>query len=123
MILLMGAATARVCRELPLATEVLPARPSVRQAMSDFGQLQLNHVCKPAHLATMSDPGLLCVAHHATMSCCGVSPAGQEASQAFEDAAEFGAAVMQWGINREALRRFELTRRPRWTHAMQVRRH
>jgi hypothetical protein len=48
-------------------------------------------------------------------------PAGQEASQAFEDAAEFGAAVMQWGISREALRRFELTRRPRWTHAMQVR--
>lgn len=47
-------------------------------------------------------------------------PAGQEASQAFEDAAEFGAAVMHWGISREALRRFELTRRPRWTHAMQV---
>jgi hypothetical protein len=46
--------------------------------------------------------------------------AGQEASQAFEDAAEFGAAVMHWGINREALRRFELHRRPRWTHAMQV---
>lgn len=45
---------------------------------------------------------------------------GQEASQAFEDAAEFGAAVMHWGISREALRRFELRRRPRWTHAMQV---
>lgn len=45
---------------------------------------------------------------------------GQEAAQACEDAAEFGAALMESGICREALRRFELRRRARWTHAMQV---
>jgi 2-polyprenyl-6-methoxyphenol hydroxylase-like FAD-dependent oxidoreductase len=49
-----------------------------------------------------------------------VRPAGQEASQSLEDAAELGAAVMRHGISREALRRFELHRRPRWLHAMQV---
>lgn len=45
---------------------------------------------------------------------------GQEAAQAFEDAADLGAAVMMCGPTREALRKFELRRRPRWKHVMQV---
>lgn len=46
--------------------------------------------------------------------------AGQDVSQAFEDAAELGACVMACGVSREALRRLELRRRPRWRHIMQV---
>jgi 2-polyprenyl-6-methoxyphenol hydroxylase-like FAD-dependent oxidoreductase len=47
-------------------------------------------------------------------------PTGQEESQALEDAAELGACVMLFGVTKEALRKFELRRRPRWRHVMQV---
>ncbi|KAF6254780.1 hypothetical protein COO60DRAFT_286528 [Scenedesmus sp. NREL 46B-D3] len=47
-------------------------------------------------------------------------PSGQEISQAFEDAAELGAAVMACGVSRDALRRLEMRRRPRWRHIIQV---
>ncbi|GBF99726.1 hypothetical protein Rsub_12439 [Raphidocelis subcapitata] len=49
-----------------------------------------------------------------------VPPTGLEASIALEDAAELAAAVQEWGPTREALRRFELRRRPRWRHLMGV---
>jgi hypothetical protein len=55
--------------------------------------------------------------HHFVVTCC---PAGQEISQAFEDAAELGAAVMACGVSRDALRRLEMRRRPRWRHISQV---
>lgn len=45
---------------------------------------------------------------------------GQDENMALEDAAELGAAVMQFGLSKEALRRFEQRRRPRWKHVMQV---
>jgi 2-polyprenyl-6-methoxyphenol hydroxylase-like FAD-dependent oxidoreductase len=45
---------------------------------------------------------------------------GQDENLALEDAAELGAAVMQFGLSKEALRRFEQRRRPRWKHVMQV---
>jgi 2-polyprenyl-6-methoxyphenol hydroxylase-like FAD-dependent oxidoreductase len=41
-------------------------------------------------------------------------------SQAFEDAAVLGAAVMMCGASREALRHFEVSRRARWKQVMQV---
>eukprot|EP00775_Hariotina_reticulata_P005855 gene5855-6096_t len=47
-------------------------------------------------------------------------PTGQDVSQAFEDAAVLGAAVMMCGPSREALRHFEVNRRARWRHVMQV---
>ncbi len=45
---------------------------------------------------------------------------GQDENLALEDAAELGAAVQQFGLSKEALRRFEQRRRPRWKHVMQV---
>ena len=47
-------------------------------------------------------------------------PTGLEVSMAIEDAAALACAVQEFGVTREALRRAELRRRPRWRHLMQA---
>jgi hypothetical protein len=39
---------------------------------------------------------------------------------AFEDAAELAAYVQEYGVSKEALRRYDVARRPRWRHVMQL---
>ncbi|EFJ50827.1 hypothetical protein VOLCADRAFT_88147 [Volvox carteri f. nagariensis] len=47
-------------------------------------------------------------------------PSSQEENQALEDAAVLGGCVQLHGLNKEALRRYEAERKPRWRHVMQL---
>ncbi|GIL70653.1 hypothetical protein Vretimale_3759 [Volvox reticuliferus] len=47
-------------------------------------------------------------------------PSSQEENQALEDAAVLGWCVQHHGLNKEALRRYEAERKPRWRHVMQL---
>ncbi|KAL6749175.1 hypothetical protein V8C86DRAFT_1052312 [Haematococcus lacustris] len=47
-------------------------------------------------------------------------PTGQDSNIALEDAAELAAFVQEYGLTKEALRRYDVARRPRWRHVMQL---
>ncbi|GIL47053.1 hypothetical protein Vafri_3885 [Volvox africanus] len=47
-------------------------------------------------------------------------PSSQEENQALEDATVLGWCVQRHGLNKEALRRYEAERKPRWRHVMQL---